>query len=70
MSMAQGVSPGRVAIKGIHSLSLWERVRVREFLTGTDPRVPLDERRAGSKRGAARQNKLENKPSVMRGLYP
>jgi len=39
MSRAQGVSPGRVAIKGIHSLSLWERVRVREFLTGTDPRV-------------------------------
>jgi len=32
MSIAQGVSPGRDVTIVINSLSLWERVRVRESL--------------------------------------
>ena len=34
MSMAQGISPGTVAIPAMDSLSIGERVRVREYLCG------------------------------------
>jgi len=34
MSMAQDISPGTVATPAIDSLSIWERVRVREYFCG------------------------------------